>query len=739
VEFKSTLAHFSHGIGFRTYEGVQGNSFLRLHAPDKIIVLLAREGQLGSHDAGVGLNEKFMVPYQKNPNFTGRSDLLAALRAKLCNVAPISWNHRVALYGLGGVGKTQLALEYVFSHKDDYERIYWISAVSEATVFAGFQSIAERTQCVPSRVHLSLSDVAKRVLEWLNFQENWLLVIDNLDRIEVIDSYLPEQAPGRHTLITTRYSYCDHIPAEGLKVGELGVEDATKLLLLRSKLGAAGETPETEAEADKIVKELGYLALAIEQAAAYIRETLRDLFKFLPSYRKDRKTHHSKLSKANRIYYTGSVSTTWHLSFQQIEKNNQEASKLLRLLSFLNPDGILTDFLKAGKEGLDAELREIVSDDGRFGEALAELERFSLIGRQVDSASGERITIHRLVQTVIKDEMPGELLSTLTETVITLCDAAFPVSDYEENATRSLKRRFQHQIVISLSSIHDINSRELGLILVDVGVFLRDDGNYQQAIELLEKAFKILDTVQGSNDLDTLSAMHHLGRAYDVRGRWTDAMTIGEKLLQIHRGLHEGEHYETLTAMAGLAFTYRNLGRLGDAVKLQEEVLKARTKLIGEDRPETLMARANLALTYGDQGRLGDAINLQEEVLKANIRLLGEDHPETLQVMSNLGASYINGLRFDDSISLLEKSYEGRRKILGEQHPDTLVTLAWMAQAYIKDGRLDESIALYEKVLEGRKWGLGEDHPDTIKAKKWLERLRDHSRRYILAVPRSRQ
>jgi tetratricopeptide (TPR) repeat protein len=428
------------------------------------------------------------------------------------------------------------------------------------------------------------------------------------------------------------------------------------------------------------------------------------------------------------------------LSFQQIEKNNQDASKLLRLLSFLNPDGILTDFLKAGKGGLDAERREIVSDDSRFGEALGELERFSLIGRQADSAGGERITIHRLVQTVIKDEMPPELSLTLTETVIRLCDAAFPASDYyADNETRSVKRRFQHQIVISLSSVHDINSRELGLILLQVGAFLRDDGKHREAVELLEKAFNILDTVQANNDSDTLTAMHHLGWAYDVLGRWTDAMTIREKLVQIHRGLHEGEHYETLTAMAGLAFTYRNLGRLGDAVKLQEEVLKARTKLIGEDRPETLMARANLALTYGDQGRLGDAINLQEEVLKANIRLLGEDHPETLQVMSNLGASYINGLRFDDSISLLEKSYEGRRKILGEQHPDTLVTLAWMAQAYIKDGRLDESIALYEKVLEGRKWGLGEDHPDTIKAKKWLERLRDHSRRYILAVPRSRQ
>src|SRR5271155_5136915 len=162
------------------------------HAPDDIIGLredfaMAREGQLPASNAagvGIGLNDKFMVPYQKNPSFTGRRDLLVVLRSKLCNVAPMSWNHRVALYGLGGVGKTQLALEYVFSHREHYERIYWISAVSEATVFSGFQTIAERMRCVPGVEHLSSSDVAKGVLEWLKVQDSWLLVIDNLDQIE---------------------------------------------------------------------------------------------------------------------------------------------------------------------------------------------------------------------------------------------------------------------------------------------------------------------------------------------------------------------------------------------------------------------------------------------------------------------------------------------------------------------------------------------------------------------------
>ena len=104
------------------------------------------EGQVQRDETGTGLNDKFKVPYQRNPNFTGRKNLLTTLRAKLCDIAPGSWNHRVALYGLGGVGKTQLALEYVFSHKSDYDRIYWISAVSEATLFSGFKDIADRAR-----------------------------------------------------------------------------------------------------------------------------------------------------------------------------------------------------------------------------------------------------------------------------------------------------------------------------------------------------------------------------------------------------------------------------------------------------------------------------------------------------------------------------------------------------------------------------------------------------------------
>ena len=506
-------------------------------------------------------------------------------------------------------------------------------------------------------------------------------------------------------------------------MSNLEVEDAVNLLLHRSRIGAAGETPEAKAEAADIVKELGYLALAIEQAAAYIREASLDIYKFLPSYRKDRKTHHARLSKGNQIFYKASVSTTWHLSFQQIGKNKKDASKLLRLLSFLNPDGTLTDFLVAGKGGLDADRREIVTDDRRFHEALAELERFSLIGRQIDTNGGERITIHRLVQTVIKDEMPQELFSTLTETVVRLCASSFPTSRYEDNKTRSLKRRFQGQIVVSLSSIGDIESRELGLILRRIGGFLRDDGNHREAIELLERAVKVSGTVVGSSGNDTLNAMGALAWAYDVQGRWNEASALWEHLLQTYRVLRGEKDVDTLTTMGNLADTYRNQGRQDDAARMEEVVVESWIDLLGRDHPATLRAMGHLSATYWSQGRRDDALKLQEVALESRIRCLGEDHPDTLIAITNIAVHYMEG-RLDESISLMEKSHEAHKRVLGDEHPGTLKTLFWLAMVYEKDGKLDESIALVEKSVEAAKRVLGENHPDTVKYIRQLEEQR---------------
>jgi hypothetical protein len=212
----------------------------------------------------------FMMPYDQNPHFLGRDAFLLVLQTKLRETKPKQYNHRVAIYGMGGVGKTQIAIEYVYQHETTYQDIYWISAADQTAFLSGFQEIAQRTGCLNGRIALEPIQLAKEVLSWLRTQENWLLIVDNLDDEGIADGLLPETRKGGHVLITTRNQTTKNIPAEGLEVPVLCENDAIDLLCIRSE-ATDSAMPSFRCVVSEIVQELGYLALAIEQAAAFIR------------------------------------------------------------------------------------------------------------------------------------------------------------------------------------------------------------------------------------------------------------------------------------------------------------------------------------------------------------------------------------------------------------------------------------------------------------------------------------
>src|ERR1700737_1041054 len=177
----------------------------------------------------------FIMPYLQNRRFTGREDLLLQLREKLCEENQMEYNHRVAIYGLGGVGKTQIAIEYVYRHKEQYSDIYWIGASDQTGLLSGFQDIERTTHCLQNSGNLKPTEVAQRVCSWLRQHHNWLLIIDNLDDISVADSYLSQILDSGHTLITTRNPNAPDIAAKGLEIPLLGASEAVDLLCIGSK------------------------------------------------------------------------------------------------------------------------------------------------------------------------------------------------------------------------------------------------------------------------------------------------------------------------------------------------------------------------------------------------------------------------------------------------------------------------------------------------------------------------
>jgi hypothetical protein len=349
-------------------------------------------------ESRISVPEYFIVPYQENKLFVGREELLSRLFDLLCQCKEYENNHRVALHGLGGVGKTQTAIKYIYTRRKYYRSIFWISAVNQTTLFTDFQKILALTQPDITIPGSEPTQIARLVITWLENQTSWLLVIDNLDDIKVIDGYLPVNSDKKHTLITTRNPNGENIPAQSLKVDIMSQQDATKFFLIRSGFNFDSESEATEAA--KVVKELGYLPLAIEQAAAYTRESKIKIKEFLPRYQKSeasRRELQQRPPYGNRQYdYT--VATTWKVSFDFIIKDanygGHIAATLLQLFASLNPDGILIDFLQCGAEVLLDDIHNVIIDDIRLDRALELLQRFSLITLISEPRS---IMIHRLV------------------------------------------------------------------------------------------------------------------------------------------------------------------------------------------------------------------------------------------------------------------------------------------------------------------------------------------------------
>ena len=362
-----------------------------------------------------------MVPYQRNELFIGRKDLLSQLFWQLCESKQYQYNHRVALYGLGGIGKTQTALAYVYSNRASYDSIFWISGINQASLFSDFRRIAILTKCDFDNINTDPFHYVKKVHDWLDTQTSWLLIIDNLDDIDVINGFLPTNGHKKHTLITTRNPNSAGIPAQGLEVPLLGPTDSLNLLSTLSRIAITADSPGRE-QANQVVKELGYLPLGIEQAAAYVREIAGDFATFLNDYERNRRDVYQWIPQGNRSY-PHSVATTWSMSFNIVRSNNSQAAELLRLLSFLNPDGILIDFLQSGAEALQEALQKLMSNRIDMSKALIELEKFSLLKW---NRLSKMLLIHRLVQTVVRDEMSDADLIMFRTIIVNLCDRSLP-------------------------------------------------------------------------------------------------------------------------------------------------------------------------------------------------------------------------------------------------------------------------------------------------------------------------
>ena len=502
-----------------------------------------------------------MVPYERNRFFVGRDTFIEELRENFqSNSRPALQHHgRIALFGLGGIGKTQIALEFIYRSRSSYCRIYWISAATQESLLDGYQRIGKRAN-VPIAADSKPVEVAEQVVLWLKRTPNWLLVVDNLDDIDVlstrnlgisniINSLLPEPGPGQHTLITTRNPKADHIPAQAKEVQLFKEIDSIALLSSLSGILILPGSKEEEV-AQKIAEELGNLPLAISQAGSYIKEKSEGFAEYLEHYTRYRSRVNSWIPEGPRPY-PHSVATTWMMSFNEIRKNNATAAQLFQLLAFFNPDGILIEFLKSGTEGMDDDLKRFVLDDYEFKEALSSFETFSLIKWDRQS---KNIWIHRLVQAVVKDAMSDAELTTFRAMTVNICNQSFPQE--WNNKTYAVCRLYVGQLIGPLMDPETSVMKESAEVMHRVGAFLRNDGKMLDSEHLLVRSFEIDRRMLGVEHPDTLTSMNNLASTYWAQGRTAEAAALQEEALEKRRRILGVEHPNTLASMNNLASTY---------------------------------------------------------------------------------------------------------------------------------------------------------------------------------------
>jgi hypothetical protein len=446
---------------------------------------------------------------ERNPFFTGREQLLLQVQAALAQ------RGRAVLSGLGGVGKTQTAVEYAHRHLEEYDYVLWVGAQSREALLSGYVAIAGLLQLPEADAQDQMLAVAA-VQCWFGSHERWLLILDNADDLTTVREFIPPAKSG-HALLTTRAGAVGTL-ARIVNIEEMESKEGALFLLRRAKYIVEDAVLEAAAEADQekareIALQLGGLPLALDQAGAYLEETACGLSGYLDLYRK----HAPDLLRFRGTLspdHPDPVASTWVLSFENIEKANPVAAELLKFCAFLHPDAIPEEVLSQGAPELGPVLGAVASDELALNRASSEILKYSLLRRDPNARTLE---IHRLVQTVLKQGMNEAVQRLWAECAVRAVERAFPDVEFLTWA-RCDRLISQARACADLIKKWGFEFPEAARLLDRAGRYLCARVQYVQAEPLYKRALSIRERALGPEHPDVAHSLHSLAWLYYVQG-----------------------------------------------------------------------------------------------------------------------------------------------------------------------------------------------------------------------------
>jgi tetratricopeptide (TPR) repeat protein len=666
----------------------------------------------------------FTVPYYRNPDFIGRSDVLQDLdrhlgqsRKRVADGDMKTKRKRAALCGLGGIGKSQIAIEYAYLRRDRFpdHSIFWVHAASMVRFEQSYLEIA-----TAAGLELQTGQTNENMLlvkRWLESEESgeWLLVVDNADdqslflrdrtaetTAPVLKDFIPERSTDSILYTSRDRAVCLSLTSVPCTIilDKMETKDCTELV--RTLLTT--ERYQLE-EATRLVTLMDNLPLALAQAAAYIEQNQMAISQYLKLFHGTDGTQSELLKKEfeaeGRDYAaSNAISRTWKISFKQIQDQRPLAAQLLSVMSFLERQDIPKSILQ-----------RLYHREFDLEESLGTLQSFSFIKA---AASADAFDVHGLVQVCMRNWLNevGKSSDIIAKAVNAVSDE-FPGFEFEY--WRVCARYLPHsETVLKHSILLKVEIEKESLLLHNVGTYLVEQGESKTGEIYLKRSLKIDEVSKGAEHPDTLMSMHNLALTYSDQRRYAEAEKLLTQVLETRKRVLRDDHPGTLMSMHNLASIYSDQRRYAEAEKLLTQVLETRKRVLGDDHPDTLISMHKLASTYSGQGRYAEAEKLLTQVLETRKRVLGDDHPGTLSSMHKLASIYSDQRRYAEAEELGMQVLATQRRVLGVEHPSTLATMQVLATTYWQQGRHEQAAKLEVRALEMTRRIQGEKHPDTL-------------------------
>ncbi|KAL9080312.1 MAG: hypothetical protein Q9157_000899 [Trypethelium eluteriae] len=651
------------------------------------------------------------IPFLRNRQFTGRGTTLQELRQRLLIDGDCQ---KVSLAGLGGIGKTQVALEFVYALKENRPEysIFWVSALSSESFQQACDEILRELRKSRRIGGDSDANVKEIMQSYLSSKQagKWLLVLDNADDEELLfnnhaeqsrgmANYLPQSEDGL-ILITTRHQEIALSLARS-NVIELVKMDQDERQQMFEKLLIRKDLAHDEPILTELLDELNSIPLAMTQAASYINTNKITLSRYLKLLRNTEQDLANLITKEFRddTRYAKSVNAiarTWAVSFEQIRRHDAAAMELFSFMSCIEPKAIPRSMLPA------------LQPEERLESAIGTLCAYSFIVRRDDN---DVYDIHSLVHTAkklwVKD---NGLARKITAEAIDDHADAFPYVSFE---TQPVWRLYLPHVVRICQQGREIETETWSRLCLSVVHCLMHDGRYKEAVAWAEEACGWTEKSLKEDHPVRLESQFALAYTYDRNGQIPEAVPLLEHVVATSGRTLSEDHPSLLLRKRQLSRTYLKSAQVPEAIQLLKYVVATYGKIMSENHPELLSSRHDLAVAYAQNGQVSEAVQLLEHVVEIRSSL-AEDHPEQLVSQHELASAYHTNGQLAEAIQLLEHVVEIRSS-LAEDHPARLSAQYELARVYHTNGQIAEAIQLLEHVTTINQT-LAEDHPNRLSA-----------------------